>query len=138
LHIQYLQTERSEVRIPAGAMFLCSQMSRTSLGLNQPPIQRFPGFLPGVRRRRREADHSGLVQRLKTGGTCSLLIHLPGVKSGNCNFRYIMILEQCRRVLNQQTAALLFTSGRTWLRCTVTLHHSSRDLWWRIAACHST
>ena len=69
---------------------------------------------------------------------CSLLIHLPGVKKHNFNFHYIMILHKCRRVPNQRTAALLISSGRTWLRRTVTLHHSSSEQWWPIAACHST
>jgi hypothetical protein len=38
--------------------FSTSQRSRPALGPTQPPIQWLPRFLPGVKRLRREADHS--------------------------------------------------------------------------------
>jgi hypothetical protein len=53
-----LNDRGSRVRFPAGAG-LFTTTSRTALGSTQPPIQGIPEALsPGVKRPRREADHS--------------------------------------------------------------------------------
>jgi hypothetical protein len=58
--------------------------SKPALGPTQPPIQRVPvAFSPGVKRLRREADHSHLqlVPRPRTLGSIHPLLHTPSWRS---------------------------------------------------------
>jgi hypothetical protein len=109
MQLSRFRVERLGFECRQGEDNFFSKMSRSTLGPTQSPIQWIPGALfPGVKRRRRETDHSTVSSAdVKNGGVMSPLPYMSSWHSAYLitngeTFTLTVIQRTCSRYKNPE------------------------------------